>query len=46
MVYPQMVGIAELMTDDNFLSWMENQSSDLLFRMSTFEIYKLYRSNQ
>lgn len=42
MVNPRMVGITELMTDDNFLGWMEQQAEDLLSRLSTFEIYSLY----
>jgi len=39
-----MVGITELMTDDNFAGWMENQGDDLLAEMSTFEVYSLYCS--
>ena len=43
MVHPGMVGITELMMDENFLSWMEDQSDDLLESMSTFEIYSLFQ---
>ena len=42
MVHTEMVGITELMTDDNFLGWMENQADDLLDSHSTFEVYHLY----
>lgn len=41
-----MVGITELMMDDNFLSWMEIQEEELLETLSTFEIYHLYQQNQ
>lgn len=44
MVHHGMVGITELMMDDAFLGWMENQSEDLLEKLSTFEIYNLYQS--
>lgn len=37
-----MVGITELMTDDNFLGWMEQQTEGLLEKLSTFEVYSLY----
>lgn len=46
MVHPGMVGITELMMDDNFLCWMERQSNDLLESLSTFEIFNLYQSIQ
>lgn len=41
-----MVGITELMMDENFLSWMEIQSEEMLESKSTFEIFKLYQSLQ
>ncbi len=44
MVHPAMVGITELMTDDNFLVWMENQEEDLLERLSTYEVYTRFQS--
>ena len=46
MVHPGMVGITELMMDENFLSWMEIQSEEMLESKSTFEIFKLYQSLQ
>lgn len=44
MVHPGMVGITELMTDDGFLSWIENQDGSSIERLSTFEIYDLYQN--
>ena len=44
MVHPGMVGITELMTDDNFLKWMEAQKDKFLENLSTHEIYKLYKN--
>lgn len=44
MVHPGMVGITELMTDDRFVGWMEEQSDDLLDTLSTFEIYNRFCS--
>lgn len=44
MVHPAMVGITELMTDDNFLVWMENQEEDILERLSTYEVYTRFQS--
>lgn len=44
MVHPGMVGITELMTDDGFLSWMENQDASSIECLSTFEIYGLYKN--
>jgi len=44
MVHPAMVGITELMTDDNFLVWMESQEEDLLERLSTYEVYTRFQS--
>lgn len=46
MVHPGMVGITELMMDENFLCWMEDQKDDLLEKKSTFEIFSLYQSLQ
>lgn len=46
MVHPGMVGITELMMDDNFLNWMDIQDEDLLESLSTFEIYSLYQKAQ
>jgi len=43
MVHPGMVGITELMTDDNFLNWMEDQDEKFLENLNTHEIYKLYQ---
>jgi len=43
MVHPEMVGITELMTDDNFIGWMEKQCDNMLESLSTFEIYTLYQ---
>jgi hypothetical protein len=37
-----MVGITELMTDDSFVDWMEEQAEELLENLSTFEVYSLY----
>lgn len=42
MVYAEMVGVAELMTDDNFLSWVENLDEEDT-ELSTFEIYNRYQ---
>ena len=42
MVHMEMVGSTELMTDDGFLGWMEQQADDLLEKHSTFEVYRLY----
>jgi len=39
-----MVGITELMMDENFLCWMEDQSDDLLENHTTYEIFNLYQS--
>lgn len=44
MVHPRMVGITELMMDDDFLNWMENQTEELLESLSTFEVYSLYQT--
>ncbi|HNW35187.1 MAG TPA: hypothetical protein PKM25_09670 [Candidatus Ozemobacteraceae bacterium] len=44
MVHPAMVGITELMTDDTFLIWMENQEEDLLERLTTFEVYSRFQN--
>ncbi len=44
MVHPGMVGITELMMDENFLCWMEGQSDDLLENHTTYEIFNLYQS--
>jgi len=44
MVHPAMVGITELMTDDTFLIWMENQEEDLLGRLTTFEVYSRFQN--
>lgn len=41
-----MVGITELMMDENFLGWMEDQADELLESKTTFEIFKLYQSLQ
>lgn len=46
MVHPGMVGITELMMDENFLCWMERQQDDLLESLTTFEIFNLYQSIQ
>jgi len=46
MVHPGMVGITELMMDENFLCWMEAQADELLENKSTFEIFKLYQALQ
>jgi len=46
MVHPGMVGITELMMDESFLCWMEDQADELLENKSTFEIFKLYQSLQ
>jgi hypothetical protein len=46
MVHPGMVGITELMMDENFLNWMEEQTEKLLESKTTFEIFKLYQSLQ
>ncbi|HNS10149.1 MAG TPA: hypothetical protein PKN29_10645 [Candidatus Ozemobacteraceae bacterium] len=45
MVHPGMVGITELMMDENFLCWMEEQSDDLLENHTTYEIFNLYQSD-
>ncbi|MFZ2957494.1 MAG: hypothetical protein WA705_11435 [Candidatus Ozemobacteraceae bacterium] len=42
MVHPAMVGITELMTDDRFMGWMEDQEDDMLEVLSTYEIYSRY----
>jgi hypothetical protein len=42
MVHPGMVGITELMTDDNFMMWMEEQENAELDRLSTYEVYSRY----
>ncbi|NLI78648.1 MAG: hypothetical protein GX442_19685 [Candidatus Riflebacteria bacterium] len=42
MVHPGMVGITELMTDDGFVGWMEEQEDDMLSNLSTYEVYSLY----
>lgn len=39
-----MVGITELMMDENFLCWMEDQTDDLLENLTTYEIFNLYQS--
>ncbi|HEY9069935.1 MAG TPA: hypothetical protein VIV61_06725 [Candidatus Ozemobacteraceae bacterium] len=44
MVHPAMVGITELMTDDAFLGWMENQDEDLLERLTTYEVYSRFQT--
>lgn len=41
-----MVGITELMMDESFLCWMEQQQDDLLESLTTFEIFNLYQSAQ
>ncbi|MDN5278582.1 MAG: hypothetical protein PWR01_2547 [Clostridiales bacterium] len=46
MVHSGMVGITELMMDDSFLGWMENQEEDFLESLSTFEIYNLFQKAQ
>ncbi len=46
MVHPGMVGITELMMDESFLCWMEQQQDDLLESLTTFEIFNLYQSAQ
>ncbi len=46
MVHPGMVGITELMMDEDFLCWMEAQSDNLLESLSTFEIFNLYQASQ
>ncbi len=46
MVHSGMIGITELMTDDRFLGWMEEQKDELLASLSTFEIYSLYRNQR
>lgn len=46
MVHPGMVGITELMMDEDFLCWMEVQSDDLLESLSTYEIFNLYQAAQ
>ena len=46
MVHSGMVGITELMTDDNFMGWMEDQSEEMLERLSTYEVYTLYCQEQ
>lgn len=46
MVHPGMVGITELMMDENFMCWMEVQQDDLLESMTTFEIFNLYQATQ
>ncbi len=46
MVHPGMVGITELMMDEGFLCWMEQQSDDLLENLTTFEIFNLFQSVQ
>ena len=42
MVHPGMVGITELMMDDRFVGWMEDQPDDLLDSLSTYEVYHLF----
>ncbi len=42
MVHPGMMGVTELMTDETFLLWMENQNEDLLGSIPIFEIYQLF----
>ncbi len=42
MVHPGMVGITELMTDDDFVGWMEEQEDEMLETLSTYEVYSLY----
>jgi hypothetical protein len=42
MVHSGMVGITELMTDDNFMVWMEEQAEEMLESLTTFEIYNMY----
>lgn len=37
-----MVGITELMMDDRFAGWMEDQADDLLDSLSTYEVYSLF----
>lgn len=44
MVHPVMVGITELMMDESFLCWMEEQTDDLLENLTTYEIFNLYQS--
>lgn len=47
MVHPGMVGITELMTDDQFAGWMDEQEDEFLAGLSTFEVYSLYcRENE
>jgi len=46
MVHAEMVGITELMTDDSFVGWMEDQTEEILAKLSTFEIYNLYCSQK
>ncbi len=42
MVSGRMVGITELMTDANFLGWIEKQENKLLVSLNTLDIYNLY----
>jgi len=46
MISSNMVGAAEVMTDDGFASWIEKQMDALLDRLSVFELYKLYRESK
>lgn len=43
MVHSEMIGITELMTDDQFMGWMEAQDDERIENLSSFEVYSLYR---
>ena len=42
VVYQKMLGIHELMTDDDFLNWFEKLSDKILNQLTMFEIYQKY----
>lgn len=42
VVHQGMVGIHELMTDDDFLNWFEKLSDSILNKLTMFEIYRRY----
>ncbi|MBF0546854.1 MAG: hypothetical protein HQM08_20610 [Candidatus Riflebacteria bacterium] len=44
MVHPEMIGITELLLDDRFLGWMEEQPENRLEHLSTYEIFYLFQN--
>lgn len=43
VVSHNMVGIHELMTDDDFLNWFDKLSERVLKKFTMYEIYKQYQ---